>query len=189
MMDFKMKTTSKKARSESGSSIIELAFLAPWIFFLFVGIFDFGFYSYAAICTQNAARAVALASAQTSTAGVTPCNAALGELRMLPNVGYSPSSSRCSVVMGAPSLTQSTPVNVCVATLTATTTSPCGGTGPLSGISCGDCTGWGGGTPSPTAQSILAVVSYQTIPFVPIPGLLTGQMTLSRGAEVRRTTP
>ncbi len=46
--------TSK--RRQRGGSLVEVALLAPWIFFLFVGIFDFGFYAYAAICTQNAAR-------------------------------------------------------------------------------------------------------------------------------------
>ncbi|HEY3376701.1 MAG TPA: TadE family protein, partial [Armatimonadota bacterium] len=58
-----------------GQAMVEVTLMAPWIVFLFIGIFDFGFYAYAAICTQNAARAVALASAQTSVD--TPCNVAL----------------------------------------------------------------------------------------------------------------
>ena len=183
-----MVTTSKRKRGESGSSIVEVALMAPWIFFLFVGIFDFGFYSYAAICTQSAARAVALAAAQSATATVSTCDAALGEMKMLPNVGYNPLSSKCAVVSGAPSVTQSTPVNVCVAQLTNATTSPCNITAnPAPNnkpIACGDCS-----LDIGSATSAFAVVTYVTIPFVPIPGMLTGQLTISRGAEVRHTTP
>src|ERR1700731_2757751 len=109
-----MRTTSIKR--EGGSSIVEVALLAPWIFFLFVGIFDFGFYSYAAICTQSAARAVALSQAQSATAAVTPCNAALGEMKMLPNVGYNPGFTCGS----GTTVTQAAPVAVCVGTLTKT---------------------------------------------------------------------
>ena len=47
----------KKRNGESGSAMVEVALLAPWIFFLFVGVFDMGFYSYMAICVENAARA------------------------------------------------------------------------------------------------------------------------------------
>jgi Flp pilus assembly protein TadG len=47
-------------RRRSGNSIIELTFMMPWLLFLFVGVFDFGFYAYALIATQNAARAVAI---------------------------------------------------------------------------------------------------------------------------------
>jgi len=176
-------TSIKNKRRDRGGAIVEVALMAPWIFFLFVGIFDFGFYAYAAICTQNAARAVALAAAQTTSATIDSCVVAMGEMRMLPNVLYSASPSLCSIITTAPAVTQAKPVNVCVASLTAAQTSPCGGTGVLANMSCGDC------TPSPTATSILAVVTYQTVPLVPIPGLLTGQMTLSRGAEVRQTSP
>jgi Flp pilus assembly protein TadG len=173
-----MTTSTKRKSRESGSSIVEMALLAPWIFFLFVGIFDFGFYSYAAICTQSAARAVALVEAQTATATVADCDAALGEMKMLPNVGYNPASSKCAVVAGAPSVTQSTPVNVCAGTLNKTSASVCGVTAV-----CADC------ALDASATSALARVTYQTIPFVPIPGMLTGQLTISRGAEVRITTP
>ena len=176
-----MKKSAQRKKNQSGSSIVEVALLSPWIFFLFVGILDFGFYAYAAICTQNAARAVALAAAQTATASVTPCGAALGEMRMLPNVGYNPAATKCSVVAGAPAVSQTTPVNVCIAPLTSTATSPCNL--PGAAIMCADC------EPSSPASAQFAVVTYQTIPLVPIPGILTGQMTLSRGAEERQTTP
>lgn len=39
-----------------GHAVIEVALLSPWIFFLFVGTLDMGFYTHALIATQNAAR-------------------------------------------------------------------------------------------------------------------------------------
>ena len=170
-----MKQTSLTSkRRQRGGSIVEVALMAPWIFFLFVGIFDFGFYAYAAICTQNAARAVALTQAQTSMAAITPCNAALGEMRMLPNVGSNPVFACGS----GTTVTQAAPVAVCVGSLNSTSGTVCG----LTAV-CADC------ALDAVATSQFATVTYQTIPLVPIPGILTGQMTLTRGAEVRQTTP
>ncbi len=84
------------SRRQRGQAAVEVALMAPWIFFLFVGIFDLGFYCYAAICTQNAARAVAIAYA--SGGFSSSCNAALGELNMLPNVT---SSLPCNALLVA----------------------------------------------------------------------------------------
>ena len=180
-----LQTSIKKKRRDHGGSIVEVALMAPWIFFLFVGIFDFGFYAYAAICTQNAARAVALSQAQTATATVSPCTAALGELTMLPNIGYAPSSSLCNPVNGLPAVSASTPVNVCVGILNSTAVSVCG----VPAAKCADCDFAYTSATTPPATSYVAIVTYQTIPLVPIPGLLMGQMTLSRRAEERQTTP
>ncbi len=72
-----------------GGSVIEVTLLAPWIFFLFMGVFDLGFYSYALISTQNAAR---VAAAYTSKSSLTAddsaaaCQYALLELHALSNV-------------------------------------------------------------------------------------------------------
>src|SRR5581483_11723339 len=95
-----------------GSAVVEAALMMPWLAFLFVGVMDFGFYSYAAICTQNAARAVAMAAASPSTA-VTTCQAAIGELTRLPNmVGV----SNCAAYPSG--ITAAQPASACVATLT-----------------------------------------------------------------------
>jgi len=179
------KISIKRKRGERGGSIVEIALLSPWIFFLFVGILDFGFYAYAGICTQNAARAVALSQAQTATATVSPCVAALGELTMLPNIGYAPASSLCNAVTGLPAVTSTVPVNVCVGILNSTAVSVCG----LPAAKCADCDYAYTSPTTPAATSLEAVVTYQTIPLVPIPGILMGQMTLSRRAEERQTTP
>src|SRR5579863_5718775 len=125
-------TSIKRKRRDSGSSMVEVALLSPWIFFLFVGVFDFGFYAYAAICTQNAARAVALAAAETGTATVGYCTAAMGEMQLLPNVANA--ATPCSIVTGAPSVNQTTPINVCVQQLTSTASAACGPS-----IACADC--------------------------------------------------
>src|SRR5580698_7314470 len=78
------------ARRRSGNSIIELTFMMPWLLFLFVGVFDFGFYAYALIATQNAARAVAVHNSISKTAATDPdlsgCSIALAELQSTPNV-------------------------------------------------------------------------------------------------------
>ncbi|HEV2198380.1 MAG TPA: TadE/TadG family type IV pilus assembly protein [Bryobacteraceae bacterium] len=88
-----MRNRISKRRGERGQAMVEIALLSPWIFFLFIGILDFGFYAYSAICTQNAARVAAIVSAEPSTIAVDPCKAALAELAMLPNV---PTGGTCS---------------------------------------------------------------------------------------------
>jgi Flp pilus assembly protein TadG len=44
----------------TGSSAVEFAFLVPWFVFLFVGVLDLGYYNYALITAQSAARTAAL---------------------------------------------------------------------------------------------------------------------------------
>ena len=56
-------------RRNHGSSVVEFAFLTPWFVFLFVGILDMGYYNYALITAQSAARtAVLYTSSNTSPA-------------------------------------------------------------------------------------------------------------------------
>jgi Flp pilus assembly protein TadG len=73
------------AHRRSGNSIIELTFMMPWLLFLFVGVFDTGFYCYALIATQNAARAVAIHNSISKTAATDPdgsgCQIAVFELK------------------------------------------------------------------------------------------------------------
>ena len=74
---------------DQGHAVLEVALLAPWIFFLFIGVVDVGFYSYALICTQNAARVAATyTSSSPSLAGNSDgaCQAALGEMKSMSNV-------------------------------------------------------------------------------------------------------
>ena len=147
-----------------GSAIVEATFMMPWIAFLFVGILDFGFYAYAGICTQNAARAAAILCARPSLqVNSVACQAALRELKELPNMG-----SITSCASSASGVSASQPAAAWVTTLT-NATSP----------KCADC------TVDPSATSAQAWVTYQTLPMIPIPGVLTGQITLTRSAEMR----
>ena len=152
---------------ECGSSVVEVALLAPWIFFLFVGIFDFGFSAYAAICTQNAARAAASRTAvdEFSQSSALACTAALGEMNEVPNmIGV----NSCGAL----------PLKVTQSTLCSQ------GTVKPSGITC-NAPGCADCASDNTAASSQVTVTYQSIPLVPIPGILMGRMNLTRIAEMR----
>src|SRR5438045_121508 len=94
-----------------GSSIIEFSFLLPWYVFLFVGTFDFGFYTYALMSVQSAVRVAAIYCSASNTAAsdaTTACGYALDQLRGMPNVGNalstcpgSPLSVTAALVSGA----------------------------------------------------------------------------------------
>ena len=79
---------------------MEFAFLLPWYVFLFAGAFDFGFYAYALMATQSAARAAGIycsSSSSTASDSATACGYALDQFRGMPNVG-----SALSTCAGAP---------------------------------------------------------------------------------------
>ena len=68
---------------------MEFSLLLPWVVFLFVGAFDWGFFAHALISTENAARVGALYAANLS--GGTPvtttaCGLVLNELSISANV-------------------------------------------------------------------------------------------------------
>lgn len=132
---------------ERGNAVIEVSLLAPWMLFLMVGVLDLGFYFFAAITTENAARVAAqYGAAGSSTAGDSAgaCPYALREALSLPGLN---SGMNC----------QSLPFLV---TLTSTA-------GP-------------DGTPASSAS-----VTYQSIPMIPIPGLLEGRLTFTRTVEMK----
>jgi len=70
---------------------MEMALLAPWVVFLFIGAFDWGFYAYSLISIENATRTAAgYIAAQNDTTQITTanaCSAVLPELSSLPNIG------------------------------------------------------------------------------------------------------
>lgn len=84
-----MEQSRRRRCLKSGHAVIELTLLTPWIFFLFMGAFDMGMFSYALISAQNAARAGATyTSRHSSTAddSAGACYYALQELKGLSNV-------------------------------------------------------------------------------------------------------
>jgi Flp pilus assembly protein TadG len=146
-----MQPTDKQSRSkgtdERGSSVIEVSFLAPWIFFLFVGVLDFGFYSYAAISVQNAARAVALYTSSgpgTAADSAGGCTYAKQELGSLPGVTSGMACAALPLIVNAQAVT-----------------------GPDG------------------AAATQVSVTYQTLPMIPIPGMMMGQMTITRVVQMR----
>lgn len=138
----------------SGHSVLEVALLSPWIFFLFIGALDWGFFSYALISTQSAARVAALhTSSSNATAAdqATACQYVLDELRRLPNIGEAVQS--CSGL----------PVSVTAQRVDQYSNPPSADRAPASRVT----------------------VTYQTVPLIPIPGLLPGQLTITHSAEMR----
>jgi hypothetical protein len=174
----------KTKTGERGQAIVEVTLMAPWIFFLFIGITDLGFYAYAAICTQNAARAAAVRTAADGFSQTQPlaCTAALNELYWLPNMrvllpNEQALTSATCVSKGA-SITPTNPVAVAQSTLCAQgTVKPA--TIVCTAPGCADC---GADT---AAASSLITVTYQSGLMVPIPGILTNQLHLTRTAEMR----
>ena len=78
--------------------------MVPWFLFLFVGAFDFGFFSYSLVATQSAARMAALYASTSSTTAANPsraCFFALEELRDMPNVTSSLSTCTSGAVTNA----------------------------------------------------------------------------------------
>ena len=70
-------------RGNTGNAVIEVALLAPWIFFLFVGVLDLGFYAYAFISVENAARAATLLTSRSRVAAtdqIDACAIVLSEM-------------------------------------------------------------------------------------------------------------
>lgn len=88
-MEHMTNTASRRRKRSRGHSVVEVAILGPWIFFLIAGVLDVGYYAYAMIATQNAARAAAeYTSRSTKTAGDSDiaCQYALTGLHDMPNV-------------------------------------------------------------------------------------------------------
>ena len=141
---------SMQARHRSGNSIIELTFMMPWLVFLFVGVFDFGFYAYALIATQNAARAAAVHNSISKAAA-------------------SDVEGACQIVF----------FELKTAAYGRTMAADCSSL-PLQVASTYETTGTPDGNPAAKV-----VVTYQTALLIPIPGLLPGQMTITRTAWMR----
>jgi Flp pilus assembly protein TadG len=171
-----MTTSIKRKRREGGHAVVEIALLAPWIFFLFVGVFDMGFYSYAIICTENAARAAAIQTAANPNAQTDPiaCNAVWKEMSFLPNVASISPQSCTQLPLKVVRRTVCTQASVAPNSITCEPP-----VAPLSQATCADC-----GSDA-TAASTQVAVTYQSGIFVPIPGIVTNQLTITRIAEMR----
>jgi len=147
-----------RKRGQRGNNIIEFSLLIPWYIFLFVGIFDYGFYSYSLIAAQSAARqGAAYCSLNPTTASDshTACGYALDQLRYLPNVGSA------LTTCGTTSVSSAAPVAA-----TATYLSAGADGNPASSVS----------------------IMYLTPQLIPIPGILDGRMTIVQTVQMRIRT-
>jgi hypothetical protein len=144
-----------KLRRERGNSIIEFSLMTPWLVFLFIGAMDWGFYAYALISTEAAARVGCLyssASSSVATDTATVCYYALEQLRKMPNVG-----TGLSTCASGSAVTSANPVGV-----SATSVS---------------------GPDSNSAASVS--VTYLTPILIPQMGLLPRQVTITRTIQMR----
>ena len=100
-----------RRRGERGQAMVEVCLLSPWIFLLFMGVLDAGFYAYASICTQNAARAGAIRTSGIGSQSLKQaCLAATPEMNNLPNlVGYSGTCSAAPLTVTQTTLTTTCP--------------------------------------------------------------------------------
>ena len=81
--------SAQAAHRRRGGSALEMALLMPWYVFLFVGVFDWGYYSHALISTTAAVRSAiqyTSKSAATATDQATACIYARDELKVSSNV-------------------------------------------------------------------------------------------------------
>jgi Flp pilus assembly protein TadG len=102
---------SRRSRCRGGSAL-EMALMLPWLAFLFVGAFDWGYYAHALISTENAARVAGTYAATAKSTAIDATNVclfALEELRIVPNIG---STTTCN----------GSPVSITTALLDSTTT-------------------------------------------------------------------
>jgi len=149
----------RRRGGQRGHAVIEVSLLAPWVFFLFVGVFDFGFYAYSAITTENAARLAAMAASENATVAsdsAGACSFVLAEMQKMPNIGDSVTT--CPTSKSGISSTQP------VAVLAEAIAGP-DSTGPV--------------------NAARVTVTYQTLQMIPIPGMLMGRLTLTRQCTMR----
>ena len=82
--------------------MMELALLSPWIIFLFIGAFDWGFYAYSLITLETATRAAVVytsASSTNASDSTTACNILLNEMSTLTNMTSVTSCNASPVVL------------------------------------------------------------------------------------------
>ena len=155
-----MKTTPFRRRQDRGQAVVELALLMPWIIFLFVAVFDFGFYVYALISVEDAARVAATNAASSAVAAadpMVPCTSVAAQLKTLPNVG----TVTCTCI--GSTCTAGTYVSVSSSYLSGVSGVPAGVDGD---------------------PAVEVSITYQTIPMIPLP-FLRGNYTFTRRVQMR----
>jgi len=104
--------------------VLEIAFLVPWMYFLFAGAFDVGFYCYGLIATQESARAAAEYTSRSSTTvsdSAGACQYALVQMRAMSNVANLSSCGGTPLVVSAQAVTDADGYAASLVTVTYTT--------------------------------------------------------------------
>lgn len=99
---------SCKASGQRGHAAMEFAFFLPFLLFMFVGAFDYGFFAQALITTENAARVAAMYTSSSTTAATdssTACTYALAEFAKTPNTSGLGSCSAAPLTVSATAVT------------------------------------------------------------------------------------
>lgn len=96
-----------RSGNKRGAAMMELALLSPWIVFLFIGMFDCGFYTYSLITIESATRAAAVwnASQGTPADSGAACTIVMQEMQAISNMG---GVTNCGA---APLIVTAAPVN------------------------------------------------------------------------------
>ena len=153
----------RRNKSARGNAFVEVALMAPWIFLLFLAIFNFGFFAYAGISVSNSARAAVLEMGRRNSNSldqVLACSIVKKELEYLPN-------SVAWRAGGADTACDRAPLVVTV----GNAGSAIPGKNP-------------DGTDNGALLAARVRVTYTSIQLFPLP-FLQGLMTLSRKAEMR----
>lgn len=150
-----LKANKIPSRRDRGNSVIEFAMFAPWLIFLFIGAMDWGFYAYSLIATEAAARVGAL---YTSTNSSTVSDAATACTYALDQLRKMP-----NVGDG---------ITTCASGTSVTPAAPIA-------VSATPVTGPDGGSAAQLS------VTYVTPTFIPIPGLLPRQVTITRTFQMK----
>src|SRR5665213_2081643 len=148
----------RRSSGRRGSAMIEFCLLMPWYVFLFVGAPDFGFYSYSLIATANAARVsgyYCAAQNNNCTAG-TPTDTTACTNYVIGQLKFMPNIGSAVTTCNASPLTL-------IVTYPATPSTGC-----PDGNAC-----------------VTSTVAYVTPQLVPIPGLLPGQITITKAVTLR----
>lgn len=87
-------SNGRRTTRSRGHAVLEFALVAPWIFFVFVAVLDFGFYAYWLMAVTNASRTAAHVTSENGSSQSIACNEVLNEMRGV--LGWSDAPAGCN---------------------------------------------------------------------------------------------
>jgi len=101
---------SERRKNRAGQSVVEVALMAPWIFFLFVGVIDLGFWCYSLVSFENGTRAAGLYASTHPLPPSTTQNEVLGLQTQLQKVACAEMTYVINIPANCANVTVSIPV-------------------------------------------------------------------------------